>query len=152
MLGADVLAEHYEYLRPLPYFIPPHFVSQPTMNVHRPRTSINSPPTTNPHALWSHSSSAASDPALAPIYPLGRARPQAPRHNSDRFGLTPRRPTHLTNYPPSTTLGPEGASGSSTPNAALKVFSSVKRSFSITGAKKSIPSASVRKHLFQTLS
>ncbi|KAF8603821.1 hypothetical protein BDV93DRAFT_544450 [Ceratobasidium sp. AG-I] len=111
------------------------------MTGHRSRTTITSPPPpTNPHALWSHPGSAASDTALTPVYPMGLGRPQASRYHSDRLGITPRRPMHPpSSYPHSSALGPEGASGSSTPNAALKVFSSVKRSFS---TKKSVPSAS----------
>jgi hypothetical protein len=105
----------------------------------RPRTSTSTPPTAyNPH--WSHRAN-ASDPTLT----LGLGRPPAPRSHSDRYGIQPRRSTQPAHYPPSPAmLSSESASGSSSPKTALKVFTSVKRSFSMAVTKKSGPSASVR--------
>ncbi|KAJ1306938.1 hypothetical protein OPQ81_007919 [Rhizoctonia solani] len=76
-------------------------------------------------------------------YPFGHSRPQQPRRHS---ALHPRRPSAYSDYSPnyassSTALSSDGASASSTPKA-LKVLSSVKRSFSMNATKKSGPSSS----------
>ncbi|KAL5633110.1 hypothetical protein ACGC1H_003561 [Rhizoctonia solani] len=84
-----------------------------------------------------------SNPSLSQHtrYPFGHSRPQQPRHHS---ALHPRRPNNYPSYSPnhassSTALSSEGAGASSTPKGALKVLSSVKRSFSMGATKKSGP-------------
>ncbi|KAG8703406.1 hypothetical protein FRC08_002856 [Ceratobasidium sp. 394] len=97
----------------------------------RPRTSISTPPSAY-RGPWMHTAN-ASDPALA----LGLGRPQTARHHSDRFGLsTSRRSTQPVHYSHSPDMFSQEPSGSSTPKTALKVFTSVKRSFSSSVAKK----------------
>ncbi|EUC59819.1 hypothetical protein RSOL_324170, partial [Rhizoctonia solani AG-3 Rhs1AP] len=83
-----------------------------------------------------------SNPSLSQHakYPFGQSRPQQPRHHS---ALHPRRPSNYPSYSPnrassSTALSSEGAGASST-KGALKVLSSVKRSFSMGTTKKSGP-------------
>ncbi|KAG9089842.1 hypothetical protein FRC06_001367 [Ceratobasidium sp. 370] len=97
----------------------------------RPRTSTSTPPSSF-RDPWTYTAN-ASDPALA----LGLGRPQTARHHSDRFGLpTPRRSTQPVHYSHSPDMLSQDPSGPSTPKAALKVFTSVKRSFSSAVAKK----------------
>ncbi|KAG8682075.1 hypothetical protein FRC09_017035 [Ceratobasidium sp. 395] len=104
----------------------------------RPSMSISTPPSSYRYP-WTHSSNAASDPALT----LGLGRPPTTRHHSDRFGIpTPRRSTQPAHYSPSPGMLNQELSGPSTPKTALKVLTSVKRSFSSAVAKKSAgPSA-----------
>ncbi|KAB5594812.1 hypothetical protein CTheo_1791 [Ceratobasidium theobromae] len=105
------------------------------------KTSSTPPPTAHP--LWSSLANSVSNPTLVEHsgYPI-HTRPQQPRHYSDRFIHPPGHPMYSSEYsvsPTSSSL--EGGSGSPTPKAALKMLSSVRRSFSST-IKKSIPSAS----------
>ncbi|KAG8680883.1 hypothetical protein FRC11_001866 [Ceratobasidium sp. 423] len=114
--------------------------------MNRPRQSRKSSSTPPPaHPIWSHPPATMSNPSLGqhPRHPLGHPRSQQPRHHS---ALYPRRPTEYPSYSPnhassSTALSSEGAGASSTPKGALKVFSSVKRSFSMSATKKSPPSS-----------
>ncbi|KAG9096973.1 hypothetical protein FRC07_010852 [Ceratobasidium sp. 392] len=105
----------------------------------RPRTSISTPPSAYRYP-WTHPAN-ASDPALT----LGLGRPQTTRHHSDRFGIhTPRRSTQPVHYPPSSDMYNQDMSGPSTPKTAMKVLTSVKRSFSSAVTKKSSgPSATL---------
>ncbi|CAE6399337.1 unnamed protein product [Rhizoctonia solani] len=116
---------------------------------HRPRpqsrkSSSTPPPTAHP--IWSYPPGTMSNPSLSQHsrYPFGNSRPQQPRHHS---AVHPRRPANYPHYSSnhassSTALSSEGASASPTPKGALKVLSSVKRSFSMGAAKKSGHSAS----------
>ncbi|CUA68876.1 hypothetical protein RSOLAG22IIIB_08123 [Rhizoctonia solani] len=116
---------------------------------HRPRPhsrkSSSSPPPVA-YRIGSHPPATMSNPSLSQHarYPFAHSRPQQPRRHS---ALHPRRPSNYPSYSPnrassSTALSPEGASASSTPKGALKVLSSVKRSFSLSTPKKSGPSPS----------
>ncbi|QRV74218.1 hypothetical protein RhiJN_02232 [Ceratobasidium sp. AG-Ba] len=95
----------------------------------RPRTSTTcTPPSAYCYPWTDHS---ASDPALA----IGLGRPHAARYHSDRVGIpATRRSTH---HISSHDMHAQEPSGPSAPKSALKVFTSVKRSFSIGAAKKS---------------
>ncbi|QRV88992.1 hypothetical protein RhiJN_17010 [Ceratobasidium sp. AG-Ba] len=97
----------------------------------RPRTSTTSTPPSAYRYPWTHH--AASDPALA----IGLGRPHAARYHSDRVGIpATRRSTQPAHHIPSHDMHAQEPSGPSAPKSALKVFTSVKRSFSIGAAKK----------------
>ncbi|CAE7223217.1 unnamed protein product [Rhizoctonia solani] len=116
----------------------PRIHSSALMNHRHPRKSSSTPPPT----IQPYQPATMSNPSLGqhPKYPFGHSRPQQPRHHS---AVHPRRPSHYSSYSPnhassSTALSPEGASASST-KGALKVFTSVKRSFSMSTTKKPGP-------------
>ncbi|CAE6428820.1 unnamed protein product [Rhizoctonia solani] len=119
------------------------------MNRPRPQTqkSLSTPPP-SAYPIWSYPPATMSNPSLGQHskYPLGLGHPRSQQHRH-HSALHPRRPMEYPNYSPnhassSTALSSEGASASSTPKGALKVFSSVKRSFSMNTTKKSGPSFS----------